>query len=228
MIEPPQLCDLPRHPDRERFPIMAAQIHTTGNAAEPDQLRALARRNRCAGCGCEVGEMWTVLLDEGGPAASCSRFSGMITSSAPALFHLSCLIYCLIGCPALRSSRRIYRENPVVRGLPRGKAELVQFGHIGLPAFPHGRDKGISDVFAMWHLGERIPFDNSKELLDHLEASTRSENVDVSTRLYWRESDQFELLGLIMADRREQARIRRFSPNQGTVRIDGKPVWMWR
>lgn len=205
VAEPPWMADLPRFP-RPRFaslPLLASQT-PEGHGGMPEQWWALTRRNRCAGCGCAVQENgWTVLLGENSPAASFTRLDGpLITHCAPGIFHLSCLITAVMSCPALKSSSRVYRHHRGFVGHPRGSAELVEFSHIGMPAF---RDRSKDHFFAIWDLRKSIPFDNSKELAVHLENAITRERIDVRTRLYWRQEHTPQLLKLIEEDEKELA-----------------------
>ena len=70
---------------------------------------------------------------------------------------------------------------------------------MGFPAWRH------ENIFALWDLGRSIKFNNSAELAKLLPEAIRGENVEVETRLYWRENDP-TFFELIESDRAQYVR----------------------
>jgi hypothetical protein len=160
---------------------------------------ALGLRRRCAACGCAmVGPVYIVLYATPGSVVyEGPPDGGLVAVSGIAMLHKECALFSTQLCPFLKypiSRRRVYRP-----GDYRGTAEIWGFQRYGIY---YGGLKNSARPRQSWKWAgvgpvERIPFTTAKSVKSKYLKAAEDSQIDVNTRLYWRNDSESELRELL-------------------------------
>lgn len=187
-LMPPQVQQLPR--DHRGYPVPAESAWSEGlpDLGHQDYRRIgmLVSHNRCIVCGCSmvpgrrryrlfIADEAATILAEGG---KCIGYSGA--------GHKSCMLYSGLTCPFFASSGA-RRTTPELKGIPRGDRAVI----MGFEKVVLGLDEGPEGLFEIWFSGacEEIWFSRPEELVPLLVQETLLNPVDLSTQMFWKDTD---------------------------------------
>lgn len=193
---------------------------TLPGTTEPDMRRRLVLtcRRRCALCGCAItGRVFQICRLPPEDPAQASHFLNpgnvwLTTGLGP--IHKSCAVFSTSACRYLRfrASRKRFGEDNLLQNkrVTRGDAAIVGFQRYGL-------DPEHPNTMAFWNVTEIIQYDSWKELTPVYDDVLATEQVDVSTRLYWDTTSPTDLIDRWNLERVKLATARPF------VLISGEP-----